>query len=49
MDGRQAFDGSESNVSRETLGAFSGPGAAKSVVSLTDDPLPGGYEHGCAN
>jgi len=43
--GKRLTDRAESNVSRETLGAFSGPGALRaSVVSLTDDPLPGGYE-----
>ncbi|MGC6445471.1 MAG: hypothetical protein ACON5D_15475 [Rubripirellula sp.] len=43
--GKRLMDRAESNVSRETLGAFSGPGALRaSVVSLTDDPLPGGYE-----
>jgi hypothetical protein len=43
--GKRLTERAESKVNRATLGTFAGPGALRaSVVSLRDDPLPGGYE-----
>ena len=43
--GKRLTDRAEAKVMRVERGAFSGPGALRaSVISLRDDPLPGGYE-----